>query len=307
MNADFFLYNGPLERGADLEFIELVGHAQQRSNADKCALLLVTPGGNPDAAFKIGRYLQERYSHLSVIVPGLCKSAGTLLAISAHELVYTPYGELGPLDVQMSKEDKLLGLESGLNTGEAFRALEQRATDTFHKIWQDLLSMSNGVVSFQTASACATQMVGALFGPIFARIDAEEVGSRSRAMRIGEDYGIRLSLGGNNVKEKTLERLARSYPSHSFVIDFLEAQALFHRVRMANEEEAQLIASLGLQARHPGNHIDFRELDLSKLSKPSTVEQSQEKKVANGEDKGSGNGKAPGAAGGDGTAAAEAG
>jgi hypothetical protein len=307
MNTDFFLYNGPLERGADLEFIELVGHAQQRTNSENCSLLLVTPGGNPDAAFKIGRYLQERYSQLSVVVPGLCKSAGTLLAMAAHELVYTPYGELGPLDVQMSKEDKLLGLESGLNTSEAFRALEQRATETFHKIWQDLLGMSNGVVSFQTASACATQMVGALFGPIFARIDAEEVGSRSRAMRIGEDYGMRLSLGSNNVKERALERLARSYPSHSFVIDFLEAQVLFNRVRMANEEEAQMIASLGLQARHPGNHIEFRELDLPQQPESSSDDKYEEKKVANGEDKGLGSAKAQGTAGGDGAVAAAAG
>lgn len=299
---NYFLYNGPLERGPDLEFIEFIDASQSEKH---CTLFLVTPGGNPDAAFKIGRYLQDRFEKLTVVVPGLCKSAGTLLAIAANELAFTPYGELGPLDVQMSKEDKMTGLESGLNTSEAFIALEARARETFHTIWTDLLGMSNGVVTFQTASGCAAQMVNALYGPIFAGIDAEEVGSRSRAMRIGEDYGMRLALKAKNVKDRSVERLARSYPSHGFVIDYLEASGLFEKVRLANEIEAKMIGDLGNLARFPEGRPSFR------LLKPEDyiVEDDKEPKRSeqNGEDKAS-RARAPkGATGGDGASSGTSG
>ena len=300
--ADYFLYNGPLERAQDLVFMEYV---EARKTSDECFLFLVTPGGNPDAAFKIGRYLQDRYESLTVVVAGLCKSAGTLLAIAAHELVFTEYGELGPLDVQMSKDDKLTGLESGLNTSEAFLALEARARDTFHTIWTELLGMSNGVVTFQTAATCATQMVNALYGPIFANIDAEEVGSRSRAMRIGEDYGNRLALQARNVKERSIERLARTYPSHSFVIDYLEACTLFERVRIANDVEVAMVAGLGKRARFPSERPEFTVLKPEDFIKEESPE--DDRRVPNGKDDEARYSQASGAAGGNGAPASSSG
>jgi len=121
--VDTFIYNGDIERGSDLDFIQMVS---EKKTADACNLILVTPGGDPDAAFKMARYMQTRYKHFRVTVPGYCKSAGTLLAIGAHELVFAPYGELGPLDIQLSKADKIAAMESGLNTTEAFNALARR-------------------------------------------------------------------------------------------------------------------------------------------------------------------------------------
>lgn len=92
---DVFLYNGDIERGQDLRFLEFV--AEQKRN-DDLLLILVTRGGNPDAAYKIGKYIQGRYEQFSCLIPGLCKSAGTLLAIAANELAFSPYGELGFVD-----------------------------------------------------------------------------------------------------------------------------------------------------------------------------------------------------------------
>ena len=89
-----YLYNGDLERGRDFDFINLVRDEQK---SDKCILILVTAGGDPDAAYKIARYLQNSLCQsFSVLVSGYCKSAGTLLAIGAGELIFTSYGELGP-------------------------------------------------------------------------------------------------------------------------------------------------------------------------------------------------------------------
>ena len=246
------LFNGDLERGRDLEFIELVD--KEHASAE-CVLLLVTGGGSPDAAYKMARYLQHRYESFKVLVSGWCKSAGTLLAIGADELIFTPYGELGPLDVQMAKADNLAGMESGLNISEAFRALEQRAHQTYHKLLTEIISGSSGVVTFQSASHAATDLIKAIHGPIFSRIDPEEVGSHARAMRIGEDYGKRLNEKWKNLKLDGLKRLSQTYSSHGFVIDRVEAGVLFERVRGTTSREMELIINLGVIARHPQSSL----------------------------------------------------
>lgn len=254
---DVFLYNGEITRSYDLNFIEYIG---KNKNSDEAILILVTPGGDPDAAYKIGKYFQYKYEKFSVLVPGYCKSAGTLLAIAAHELIFAPYGELGPLDVQLAKTDHLEGLDSGLNIGEAFIALENRARETFHRIVVDIIGNSGGIVSFHTASRSASDMVGALYGPIFSKFDPEEVGSRARAMRIGEDYGKRLNEKFRNLKPRSLQVLAQTYSSHGFVIDMDEASELFERVRSVNDCERLLIEKLGNICRVPGREVYARNV-----------------------------------------------
>jgi ClpP class serine protease len=95
---------------------------KRRKNA---ILILVTEGGDPDAAYRIARCFQEHYELFTCIVPGYCKSAGTLITIGAHELVMTDGGELGPLDIQMSKKDELWESQSGLTVAAALNALHE--------------------------------------------------------------------------------------------------------------------------------------------------------------------------------------
>ena len=214
-------------------------------------------------AYKIARYLQNSYDSFSVLVSGYCKSAGTLLAIGASELIFTAYGELGPLDIQLAKADQLAGLESGLNISEAFSALEKRARDTYQQLIADITVASNGVVAFPTAAHAASEMVSSLYGPIFGRMDPEEVGSRYRAMRIGADYGARLNVKGQNLKDGALDNLARTYSSHGFVIDRVEALDLFHNVRTPTKSEQEIVERLGHLARHPGEAFFLKKIENS--------------------------------------------
>lgn len=254
---DWFLYSGEIKRGIDLRFFEFV--AENKTSEDVC-LILCTPGGTPDAAYKMGRYLQTRYDSFKLLVPGVCKSAGTLLAIAADEIIFSPYGELGPLDIQMAKADNLAGLESGLNISEAFLTLEKRAKDTFHDLVIEITNNSGGIISFQTASHSAAEIVKSLFGQIFGKIDPEEVGSRARAMRIGEDYGVRLNQKYENLKQNALTTLSQSYTSHGFVIDMEEAKILFNRVQEASDSMKSLIEKLGVCCRIPDQDIKIENV-----------------------------------------------
>lgn len=229
--------------------------------SDDCLLVLVTPGGSPDAAYKIARYMQSKYTKFSLLVSGLCKSAGTLLAVGASELIFMPYGELGPLDVQMAKTDNVAGLDSGLNISEAFATLEGRARNTYNETIAEIISSSGGIVSFVSAAHAASEVIAAMYGPIFAKIDPEEVGSRSRAMRIGEDYCKRLNVKFCNLKQDKLSTLSQTYPSHGFVIDQIEAASLFQHVRGPNDDERALITQLGMLARWPQQQLTIKKIE----------------------------------------------
>ena len=113
-DADVFLYNGSITSSNVLSVMDEI---LKRKSRKKLLLLLVTYGGDPHAAYKICRYIQDHYEHFSLLVGGFCKSAGTFFAIAANEVVFAPFGELGPLDVQMAKPDHFQ-FDSGLVIGE---------------------------------------------------------------------------------------------------------------------------------------------------------------------------------------------
>lgn len=254
IDADVFIFNGSLEGRRDLDAIEVIFKNISRK---KAFLLLVTNGGNPDVAYKITRYFHEKYDHFTVLVSGKCKSAGTLIAIGANELVFTPYGELGPLDIQLSKVDRFDQLQSGLTIQEALNTLEARALEKFYEVVKDYMQANNGLLSFASATKAASDFVTQLYAPVFSRIDPEEVGARARSMKIAADYGQRLALKSQNLKPNTLRLLSETYSSHSFVIDYHEAEQLFNRVRIANDVERELVSALGVLSRFEVNQGDF--------------------------------------------------
>lgn len=61
-------------------------------------LVLSTTGGSPTEAARIAAVLHAGTDRLGVLVPVRARSAGTLLALGADELVLTATAELGPLD-----------------------------------------------------------------------------------------------------------------------------------------------------------------------------------------------------------------
>ena len=68
----------------------------------------------------------DKVRSLFLYVSGYCKSAGTLVATGAHKLIMSDHGELGPLDVQMSKKDNFWKKESGLIVMNTLTALQKR-------------------------------------------------------------------------------------------------------------------------------------------------------------------------------------
>lgn len=258
-NADVLFFNGEMARSIDARFIRI---CIERKRRDNVILTLVTPGGDADVAYRMARCLQTHYQTVTIFIPGWCKSAGTLLAIGAHRLVMGPHGELGPLDIQLGKQDELFETGSGLDLSAALNQLENRAFMMFEKYMLKIEGSSGGRITFKTASEISSKIVSGLLGNIYAQIDPIKMGETTRLMNIAKDYGLRLAARSKNFRdEKGIDLLVSSYSSHGFVIDFEEACVIFNTVEMSNASYNALQNALGSHALYPledamkGQHV----------------------------------------------------
>lgn len=242
MEADIILLSAGIYAPLDRQVIEACAMRHRRDNV---MLFLTTTGGNADVAYRISRCLQDKYKKFVVLVSGECKSAGTIIALGANELILTDLGQLGPLDVQLRKADELWELSSGLVAWDALSSLQQKAFAMFEKYLVDLKLKTSGQITLKTAAEIASSLTAGLYGEIFAQVDPMKLGENTRSMNISQQYGDRLGAKGGNILDGTVARLTAAYPSHSFVIDREEAKGLFKNVRPANDDELKLIKLLG--------------------------------------------------------------
>lgn len=217
-------------------------------------VLLVTLGGDADSAYRIVRFLCRSYDKVSVFVPGLCKSAGTLICLGAHEMVISEAGELGPLDVQVREENELFAFRSGLAIPQALNFLESKMLDALRTLLVDIAG--GGGLGTERASQIAVNTTVGLFAPIYSKIDPAGLGETARALAVAQDYAGRVV---KNLQPGALERLVSGYSSHSFVIDREEVRKLFVDVREPTVHEATIATCLRL----PTAAQPFRDAQLS--------------------------------------------
>lgn len=249
-DTDILLFNGPIERPRDRRLIKSLTSRTCRPNL---LMILVTNGGDPDAAYRIARSIQDHYRKFTVCISGICKSTGTLLLLGAHELAFSENGEIGPLDIQMAKKDELWESESGLTVMTALTALSENAQDAFDHFLVSLTTRSGGRITVRTASEIAAKPTQALYTPIADQVDPIHMGEVKRAMAIAKQYGERLIRKSEICGDEGLNSLISEYPSHGFVIDRKEAKDIFTStaVRDCTPDELALLEDLDNYALVP--------------------------------------------------------
>jgi len=245
-------------------------------------VIVSSPGGDVEAAYLVARELRRRVQTLTVHIPFRTKSAATLIALAADELVLGSLGELGPLDAQYEEKQ---AADFPLNTSRllletALREVEDHAATCYEGAIQRILKQS-GMRPFEACSKAA-EFMGTLYGPLMARFDPARLGESSRGLALGEAYASRLlrryrpALSQED-RQRLLDRLVRGYPAHSFIVDREEATELGLPVRSPDKQEAALLDRLGLQL------IEFGlEEDLIALVRPSAKTIAAAQKVLDG-------------------------
>jgi ClpP class serine protease len=96
------LFGVPVSSSIGIEDSEAVLRAIRLTPPDQpIDLILHTPGGLVLAAEQIALALLERTAKVTVFVPHYAMSGGTLLALTADEIVMDPHAVLGPVDPQI--------------------------------------------------------------------------------------------------------------------------------------------------------------------------------------------------------------
>lgn len=282
--ADVLIFNSGTTRVSADSLVRLVQGRKRRKNV---VLVLVTSGGTAESAYRIARCLQEAYEQFTVLVPGWCKSAGTLCVLGANEVVMADCAELGPLDVQLAKRDELGETSSGLVLTEAMNALKNQAFELYEEYMLLIKLHCGGLVSFKVATEISTRMAIGLSEPLLRQIDPVQVGETARSMAIAQAYGERLRVRSKNFSNEALELLIEGYPEHGFVIDRREAAEIFQRVRSPNDNENKLIDALANDGRYPNTTESILEYLTSAIVERKKHETSTAKPARSRSRKGS--------------------
>lgn len=236
---DIILYLGDISRRG---YEHITNICQSRKLSNSAYLILITHGGDPHAGYRIARCLRHHYGDFKLLVPDVCKSAGTLIAIGAHELIVADRGELGPLDIQMTKPDELMERSSGMDIQQGLELLRKQTYAAFEEFMYSTRARTG--VSTKMAADISAKLAGSVFQPVFGQIDPVRLGEIFRANAVGFEYGKRLDADSRNLKANALLSLITGYPAHSFVIDRKEATSLFGNVRAPDERELALLENL---------------------------------------------------------------
>ncbi len=229
-NADIFVVSDRISRGlSDLLIDEISAIKNKNENG---LVFLCTYGGDGDAAYIIARTFERHYKKFVLCIEGFCKSAGTIIALGADKILISQKGELGPLDVQLSKEDELAKSISGLDTVTAIKTIGSEAFDLFEEFFINIITRSDASISTKTAAEIATQLTSAIISPITAQLNPLKICESHRSNKIALAYSILLGAD-----PKIVRHLISNYPTHSFVIGFDEAKDLFNDVTLFTDLE----------------------------------------------------------------------
>jgi hypothetical protein len=234
-DTDVVIYSGGIGRDGYEKFCSML----LSSRKGNLLLVLSTYGGDPDAGYRIARAAIHHYGkNFRILIPAYCKSAGTLICIGANSLVMADQAELGPLDVQLRKQDELFQQSSGLDILRGVTYLQDEALQSFKSYLLDINGGSG--LSTKIASEISSKLVIGLYEPLFAQVDPVKLGEMNAALQIARHYGERLNAKSSSLKTDALSKLIMGYPTHGFVIDRSEARELFTKVEKPSLHEQTL-------------------------------------------------------------------
>lgn len=202
------------------------------------ALLIDSPGGSAKAAYQIATLLRRHCGSFVAVVPRYAKSAGTLLALGASTIKMGLQAELGPLDAQL-RDDESEEWRSALDELQALERLNAFALEIADRSMLHLLPRTRK--KLDTLLPKVLHFAADLTKPLLDKTDPVRYTAASRALKIAEEYAIRLLQPRYSVRkaQEIARHLVEKYPDHGFVIDRQEAESFGLRTEaFTSEQEA---------------------------------------------------------------------
>ena len=123
-----------------LDNSDLLPITDQLSNLSGSSIdvILETGGGSGETAEDIVRSLHKKYSSVAFIIPGMAKSAGTIMVMAGDEILMEPASSLGPIDAQIQQDGKVFSAEAFLIGLERIKE-EVVATNSLNRAYIPIL------------------------------------------------------------------------------------------------------------------------------------------------------------------------
>lgn len=212
------------------------------------ALVVDSFGGMALAAYRIATFFQRHAKSFTVVVPRIAKSAATLLALGASEIILGDDAELGPLDVQLYDYDVHEDRVSALDMVQAIEQLEESAIDVAMRMLKSLKEKTKKRANLLLEPSL--RFAAEVTKPLFEKIDSVSYSRHNRMLREAEEYAVRLLLKGGSERAEA-EAIARDmvklYPTHEFVIDLDECK----RIGIIRNDDGKETRRVGLRAIGP--------------------------------------------------------
>lgn len=204
--------------------------ALQGKYGNEIDIVLHSGGGSPDDAYRLIRAFREHYKIVNVIVPFWAKSAATLFAFGASRIVMQEYGELGPIDAQIRKDDEEKPgeeWESALNIQSSLLKIEELANRNFVDLFTSLQNNPNINIGRKQLAEMLLKYNSNLYAPLFQRVEVYEMGRMERYLSLGKMYAKRIIVqygqeSGIEIDkaEELLDFLTYDCPDHGYIVDY---------------------------------------------------------------------------------------
>jgi hypothetical protein len=173
----------------------------KKNGVEKLYLLLNSMGGNVSSSYKIARMIRNSFEDVTVFVPHIAASGGTLLALTGNRIVMGDMSNLSPIDVQVIRKGSQVSvnamIRSFYNLNEFFKDKHQSDAPYPWIAMADKLDP----VEFQEWTDIALSM----------QAHSREILNHEKS-----------SLKGRT--ENIVQWLSTGCPTHSYSITFREAQ-----------------------------------------------------------------------------------
>lgn len=221
---------------------------------EKVEILLHSPGGHPDIAYRTMKFFRRRFAKVNIIVPLEAKSAATLMCLGADQIFMGEMADLGPIDIQIDDEVNHGG--RGFSPLDEFKSIEYMRDQAIE--WMDYYAKVMNIkyqMSIKEALKDSIPLVTGLMQPVFEQIDPIEMGTNRRALAISEEYAKRmLTLVEHDDPRSLVKQLVWDYPSHDFCIDFEEAKGIGLPVEKLSEAQDRRLAEAIINLERDAYH-----------------------------------------------------
>lgn len=129
-NRDIIVYASNINANApnSIDYSDILPFSDQLSNlkSEDIDIILETPGGLAEVVEDLVKLVRKKHKNIGIIVPGTAKSAGTIFAMAADEILMGDLSSLGPIDAQIVSGGKRFSADAFL---EGLNKIRKEASD----------------------------------------------------------------------------------------------------------------------------------------------------------------------------------